>query len=220
MAGNISVLNLLENFLQRKKFTEFDFVKFEITPYRSDKAFYMESCINRCTRWLIDDIKNNRSAGNVKNTIIRGYRQFNRNDYTQEERRLIGSYLDDLSNFLNADIGFMYYYFTLDLFNAIWLSIVYIFVAPRKLVMDRFINTCTKCGSQLSTYTFQKVPDDSEKLYSIIKCLICGEYNLIEIVSGLKEMRYIWYEIEEQYSKQDFTLEQVNQRLEQIKNFR
>jgi len=72
----------------------------------------------------------------------------------------------------------------------------------------------------LLTLTFRKVPNDSEKLYSIVKCKICGEYNLIEIITGLKEMQHLHYDIEEQYSKQDFSLKQANIRLEQIKNFR
>lgn len=217
MSENNPVLNKLEIFLTKRKFTEFDFIKFEIIPYQPEKATHMENCVNQCAQWLIDDVKNNRSTRHVKSTIIRGFGQFNKKDYTEEERKLIGFYLDELSSLFNADIDFIYYYFTLNLFNAIWLSIVSLFVAPRKPIMDRFINTCTKCGSQLMTLTFQKVPDDSEKLYSIVKCKICGEYNLIEIVTGLKEMRHIYYDIEEQYSKQDFTLEQANIRLGQIK---
>ena len=213
-------LNKLEIFLTKRKFTEFDFIKFEIVPYQPNKASFMEDCVNQCTQWLIDDVKNKRSARHVKSTFIRGFGQFNRKDYTEEERQLIGFYLDELSSFLNANIDFIYFYFTLDLFNAIWLSIVSIFVAPRKTVLEKFINTCTKCGSQLLTLTFRKVPNDSEKLYSIVKCKICGEYNLIEIITGLKEMQHLHYDIEEQYSKQDFSLKQANIRLEQIKNFR
>ncbi|TAL59483.1 MAG: hypothetical protein EPN88_17245 [Bacteroidetes bacterium] len=180
----------------------------------------MESCVNQCVQWLIEDVKNNRSARQVRKTIIRGFLQFNRKDYNEEERKLIAFYLDDLSSFFGADIDFIYFYFTLNLFNAIWLSIVTRFVATPKPIMDRFINICTKCGSKLVTFTFQKVPDNSEKLYSIVKCKICGEYNLIEVVTGLKEIQHIYYDIEEQYSKQDLTLEQANRRLEQIKNFR
>jgi hypothetical protein len=220
MTEKNAVLNKLDLFLTKRKFTEFDFIKFEITPYQSEKASHMENCINLCVLWLIDDVKNNRTTRHVKSTMIKGFGLFNKKDYFVEERKLIGDYLDDLSSFFNVDIGFKYYYFTFDLFNAIWLSIVTIFVAPRKQVMDRSINTCTKCGNQLITCTFQKIPDGSEKYYSIIKCKICSEYNLIEIVSGHKEMRHLYYEIEEQYSKQDVSLEQVNLRLEQIKNFR
>ena len=220
MSENNPVLNKLEIFLTKRKFTEFDFIKFEIIPYQPKKASFMENCLNHCAQWLIDDVKNNRSAPHIKSTIIRGFGQFNRKDFTVEERRLIGFYLDELSSFFNADIDFIYFYFTLDLFNAIWLSIVSIFVAPRKPIIDRFINICTKCDSKLGTFTFQKVPSDSEKLYSIVKCKICGEYNLLEIITGLKEIRHINYDIVEQYSKQEFTLEQANIRLEQIKNFR
>lgn len=220
MSENTPVLDQLEIFLTKRKFTEFDFIRFEITPYQPEKASYMESCVNQCVQQLIEDVKNNRSARQVRKTIIMGFLQFNRKDYNEEERKLIAFYLDDLSSFFGADIDFIYYYFTLNLFNAIWLSIVSRFVAAPKPIMDRFIHTCTKCGSKLGTFTFQKVPEDSEKLYSIVKCKICGEYNLIEVVTGLKEIRHINYDIEEQYSKQDFTLEQANIRLEQIKNFR
>jgi Domain of unknown function (DUF4844) len=220
MSENNPVLNKLEIFLSKKKFAEFDFIRFEITPYQPEKASYMEGCVNQCVQWLIEDVKNNRSARQVRKTIIKGFLQFNKKDYNEEERKLIAFYLDDLSSFFDADIDFIYFYFTTNLFNAIWLSIVSRFVAAPKPIMDRFINTCTKCESKLVTFTFQKVPDDSEKLYSIVKCKICGEYNIKEVVTGLKEIRHVNYDIEEQYSKQDFTLEQANIRLEQIKNFR
>ena len=220
MSENIPVLDKLEIFLIKRKFTEFDFIRFEITPYQPEKASNMESCINQCVQRLIEDVKNNRSARQVRKTIVKGFLQFNRKDYNKEERKLIAFYLDDLSNFFDADIDFIYFYFTLNLFNAIWLSIVSRFAAAPKQIMERFINTCTKCESKLVTFTFQKVPDDSEKLYSIVKCKICGEYNLIEVVTGLKEIRHVNYDIEEQYSKQDFTLEQAKIRHEQIKNFR
>lgn len=220
MSEHNPVLNTLEIFLIKRKFTEFDFIRFEVSPYQPEKASNMERCVNQCVQWLIEDVKNDRSARQVRKTIIRGFLQFNRKDYNEEERKLIAFYLDDLSSFFDADIDFIYFYFTLNLFNAIWLSIVSRFVATPKPIMDRFIKTCTKCESKLVTFTFQKVPDDSEKLYSIVKCKICGEYNLLEVVTGFKEIRHVNYNIEEQYSKQDFTLEQANIRLEQIKNFR
>lgn len=76
---------------------------------------------------------------------------------------------------------------------------------------------CTKCKTILETYIFKKETGIPAYTWHIIACNKCGEYNLLDIEPNVKELGFGNYKWVEQIPKDQFTKEEVMDRINQLK---
>ncbi len=164
-------------------------------------------------------LKQNKSKSLIKKELNNGLSRFNKLDYDTEEKEFICDYFFDLSQILEIDfkenLNNWLYGFGLNSLMKVMAAIK----GPEK-VIETLSQNCTKCNSRIETFILQKQEDITYSCYDIVKCKLCGEYNLLDKGPGIKQFRVGNYETIEHLSKDEYTFEQAITRLEQIKYFR
>ena len=90
---------------------------------------------------------------------------------------------------------------------------------PEKIIETR-TQLCENCGASLDTFIIRKEDGIPDLSWNIVRCKNCRHYSIVSVGPNVKEMRFGDYELIEQLPKEDFTREQAEIRLEQIRHFR
>jgi hypothetical protein len=219
MSTSDQILIQLDNFRHKDKFADSEWERRGLIPSDPELCSKMEYLLNQCTDSIIDLVRNNASSHTLKRTLISGLARFNRFDYDTEEREFISDYFTDLSGILSIKINN-----NLNAFLYGWLMVAFIkihkiFTNPEKGI-DTFSQNCTKCGSNLMTSILKTEVDNPKFGFEIVRCRVCGEYNMIVKGQWVKMAGRQNFDSIEFLSQDEFTLEQAKTRLEQIKLFR
>ena len=212
-------LDKLIDFKNQDKFSINAWEKRGLNPSDSETCAILQNLFNECTDSLIVAINSDSSTRELKEILKLWLANVNRSYYDTEEREFICDYFEYLSQIVQIDFK--------ESLN-IWLHgrvlntlfKVTSFLRGQDKILETLTQDCTKCGTKLETFIMRKeigIPDHS---WFIIQCSNCEEYNLLSTRQDIKDYRFGDFTLIEQLPKSDFTEEQANTRLEQLKFFR
>lgn len=218
MTSQQNEIDQLVAFRHRDKFSDQAWNKRGLNPSGSELSLKLAELFNHCADALIQALQNNASKKQLKGTLKSHLSQFSRRDYDTEEKELICDLFYELAKIINIDFADN---LSRWLYGATLNSLLKIqAVLNPKKVLDTIKQTCPTCGGALDTFIMRKengIPDYS---WMIIQCKSCKDYSITSFGPNVKETRFGNYDLVEQLPKEQFTKEQAEMRLEQIRYFR
>ena len=213
-----SKIDQLLAFRNRDKFSDRAWNDRGLNPSSMEVSATLNQLFNNTSEELINAINDHASENDLKAILKERLNKISKNQYDTEEREFIADYFSELSKIININ-------FTDNLTRWLYGTTLYALLKIKAVLYpEKIIETqtqpCNKCGASLDTFIIRKeegIPDFSWK---IVRCKSCMEYSIIDIGPNIKEVRFGNYELIEQLPKEDFTREQAEIRLEQIRHFR
>lgn len=219
MTDKQTTLDKLNAFRKLDKFSTSAWEKRGLNPSDSEMCNRLQNLFNDCADNLIEATNSDFKPRQLKSILKSWLDSVNSSDYDTEEREFICDYFDQLSKIVSVDFK--------DNLNS-WLygkvlntlfKVTSFFKAKDKII-ETLSQDCTKCGSKLETFIMRKEEGIPDYNWTIIQCNNCNEFNLLSTGPNIKELRFGNYKSIEQLPKTEYTEEQANVRLEQIKFFR
>lgn len=219
MTDKQTTLDKLNAFRKLDKFSTSAWEKRGLNPSDSEICNKLQNLFNDCADNLIEATNSDFKPRQLKSILKSWLDSVNSSDYDTEEREFICDYFDQLSKIVSVDFK--------DNLNS-WLygkvlntlfKVTSFFKAKDKII-ETLSQDCTKCGSKLETFIMRKEEGIPDYNWTIIQCNNCNEFNLLSTGPNIKELRFGNYKSIEQLPKTEYTEEQANVRLEQIKFFR
>jgi hypothetical protein len=219
MSDKQTILDKLNAFRERDKFSTSAWEERGLNPSDSEMCNRLQNLFNDCADDLIEASNSDFKPRQLKSILKSWLDSVNSSDYDTEEREFICDYFDQLSKIVSVDFK--------DNLNS-WLygkvlntliKVTSFFKGQDKIV-ETLSKDCTQCGSKLETYITRKEEGIPDYSWTIIQCNNCNEFNLLSTGPNIKEYRFGNYKSIEQLPMTEYTEEQANARLEQIKYFR
>jgi len=219
MIDKQTTLEKLTTFRKKDKFSTSAWKERGLNPSDSEMCNRLQSLFNDCADNLIEAINSNFNPRQLKSILKNWLGSVKSSDYDTEEREFICDYFDQLSKIVSVDFkdnlnSWLYG----KLFSTLF-KLISFFKGQNKIV-ETLSQDCTQCSSKLETFITRKEEGIPDYSWTIIQCNNCNEFNLLSTGPNIKEFRFGNYKSIEQLLKTEFTEEQANVRLEQIKYFR
>lgn len=158
------------------------------------------------------------SKRQVKALFISAFGQLDKNSYDREEKALIADLFTELAAIVNVDIRYQLNRWLYDTILAILLALTRL-IRPER-VIKTLQQPCRQCGTSLETRVLRKDNDIPDYQWLVARCNHCGELNLLSLEPGIRKLQFNNYQRVDALLKTDYTREQAQIRLEQIKYFR
>lgn len=219
MTDKQTTLDKLNAFRKLDKFSTSAWEKRGLNPSDSEMCNILQNLFNDCADNLIEATNSDFKSRQLKSVLKSWLNSVNSSDYDTEEREFICDYFDQLSIIVSVDFkdnlnSWLYGKVLNTLFK------VTSFFKGQDKISETLSQDCTKCGSKLETFIIRKEEGIPDYNWTIIQCNNCNEFNLLSTGPNIKELRLGNYKSIEQLPKTEYTKEQANVRLEQIKFFR
>jgi hypothetical protein len=208
------ILSQLNEFKNKGKFIASEWGKRGLNPSDSEMCNRLESFFNHLAEILINFVNDDSPKKILKKGLKNNLSQLNREKYDTEEREFIVEYFFELSQILKIDfkeLNNWLYGFPL---NSLLKMRTILNKEPK--ILETLSQNCTKCNSSLVTYIIQKEEGLQNGTFNIVRCISCGEVNLIEIESGIKEYRFGNYDVLERINKKEINLEELKNALQKL----
>jgi RNase P subunit RPR2 len=212
-------LERLQKLRQKDKFSDSEWNKRGLNPSNGDLVYRMDTLFNECIDDLIQQYGRDSNQNQLKKRLKIGLSRFDKRKFDTEEKEFICDYFHEIANII--DIKFS------DNLNS-WLygsilgtliKVSNFFKKEQKILETKSTN-CTKCTSPLDTFILKKRSDIVHEAYNVVKCKNCDELNMLDWGKGIDSLRYGNYVVVERLNKEEYSAEQAEVRLEQIKYFR
>ncbi|MBZ4036427.1 DUF4844 domain-containing protein [Flavobacterium sp. 17A] len=209
----------LNYLLEKKKFADSEWEKRGLNPSDNELCELMESKFNECLHSLILLIENNAFQSKLKLELKRSLKSFDKSIFDTEEREFICDYFDEIAKIIETDFKNELNKW---LYGSLLNSFIKLssFIKGKEKVVDILSQECTKCHASLETFILQKEEGIPDSDFFIVRCKSCREFNLIDIGSNIKQLRFGEYELEEQLSRNQYDLDGAKIRLKQLQFFR
>ncbi|MBT9395562.1 DUF4844 domain-containing protein [Hymenobacter sp. NST-14] len=219
MTDKQTTLDKLNTFRKLDKFSTSAWEKRGLNPSDSVMCNRLQNLFNDCADNLIEATNSDFKPKQLKSILKSWLESVNSSDYDTEEREFICDYFDQLSKIVSVDFkdnlnSWLYGKVLNTLFK------VTSFFKGQDKIIETLSQDCTQCGSKLETFITRKEEGIPDYSWTIIQCNNCNEFNLLSTGPNIKELRFGNYKSIEQLPKTEYTEEQANTRLEQIKFFR
>jgi hypothetical protein len=219
MTERQTTLDKLNAFRKLDKFSTSAWEKRGLNPSDSEMCKRLQNLFNDCADNLIEATNSDFKPRQLKSILKSWLDSVNSSDYDTEEREFICDYFDQLSKIVSVDLkdnlnSWLYGKLLNTLFK------ITSFFKGQDEIVETLSQDCTQCGSILETFITRKEEGIPDYSWKIIQCNNCNEFNLLSTGPNIKEYRFGNYKSIEQLSKTEYTEEQANARLEQIKYFR
>jgi hypothetical protein len=219
MTDKQTTVDKLNAFRKLDKFSTSAWEKRGLNPSDSDMCNRLQNLFNDCADNLIEATNSDFKPRQLKSILKSWLDSVNSADYDTEEREFICDYFDQLSKIVSVDFkdnlnSWLYGKVLNTLFK------VTSFFKGQDKIVETLSQDCTQCGSKLETFITRKEEGILDYSWTIIQCNNCNEFNLLSTGPNIKEYRFGNYKSIEQLPKTEYTEEQANARLEQIKYFR
>jgi hypothetical protein len=218
MTTNQNKTDQLAAFRQRDKFSDQAWNKRGLNPSGFEISSKLTALFNQCASALIDAIEKNASDRQLKAILKSHLANFSKRDYDTEEIEFICDLFHELAQILSIDFAD-----TLNrwLYGSVMSTLLKIHATlnPQKVV-DTIKQTCPTCGGAIDTFIMKReegIPDFS---WHIVQCKNCNDYLLVSFGPNVKQAKFGNYIPIETLRKDEFTREQAEIRLEQIRYFR
>ncbi len=212
-------LDKLSAFRKRDKFSTSAWEERGLNPSDSEMCNRLQNLFNDCADNLTEAINLDFKPRQLKSILKNSLDSINSSDYDTEEREFICDCYDQLSKIVSVAFkdnlnSWLYGKVLNTLFK------VTSFFKGQDKVLEALAQDCTKCSLKLETFIIRKEQGIPDYSWIVIQCNNCNEYNLLSTGPNIKELRFGNYKSIEQLPKTEYTEEQANVRLEQIKFFR
>jgi Domain of unknown function (DUF4844) len=208
------IIEKLKILRQKDKFSDLEWEKRGLNPSPKDLAAKMDALFNNCIDDLIEQCKTDKK--DLKKVLKKGLGRFNKRDFDTEEKEFIGDYFCELGDVINVDFRNNINSWC---YGSVLNILMKIFTKSKKTI-ETLSQNCTECDSKLDTFILKRRDDINYEAYHIVKCKSCNAYNMLDNGKGISEMNYGNYQPVEYLSKDEYTKEQAEIRMEQIKFFR
>jgi hypothetical protein len=158
------------------------------------------------------------SKRQVKALFISAFGQLDKNRYDREEKEFIADLFAELAAIVNVDIRYQLNRWLYDAILAVLLALTRL-IKPERVVKT-LQQPCRQCGTSLETQVLRKDNDIPDYQWLVARCNHCGELNLLSLEPGIRKLHFNNYQRVDVLLKTDYTQEQAQIRLEQIKYFR
>jgi hypothetical protein len=214
-----TTLDKLYAFRKLEKFSNSAWEERGLYPSDSEMCNRLQSLFNDCADNLIEATNLDFKSRQLKRILKSWLNSVNSWDYDTEEREFICDYFDQLSKIVSVDFkdnlnSWLYGKVLYTLFKVIS------FFKGKDKIIETLSQECTQCSTKLETFIIRKEEGIPDYNWTIIQCNNCNEFNLLSTGPNIKELRFENYKSIEQLLKTEYTEEQANVRLEQIKFFR
>jgi len=219
MSDKQTILDKLNAFRERDKFSTSAWEERGLNPSYIEMCSTLQNLFNDCADNLIEATNSDFKSRQLKSILKRWLDSVNSSDYDTEEREFICDYFDQLSKIVSVNFrdnlnSWLYGKVLSTFFKAAS------FFKGQDKIVETLTQDCTQCGSKLETFILRKEQGIPDYSWTIIQCNNCNEFNLLSTGPNIKELRFGNYKSVEQLPKTEYTEEQANARLEQIKFFR
>lgn len=219
MTDKQTTLDKLNAFIKLDKFSSSAWEQRGLNPSDNEMCNRLQNLFNDCADNLIEATNSDFKPRQLKSILKSWLDSVNSSDYDTEEREFICDYFDQLSKIVSVDFkdnlnSWLYGKVLNTLFK------VTSFFKGQDKIVETLSQDCTQCGSKLETFITRKEEGIPDYSWKIIQCNNCNEFNLLSTGPNIKEYRFGNYKSIEQLPKTEYTEEQANARLEQIKYFR
>lgn len=218
MTSNKDITNELKKLRQKDKFADSAWEKRGLIPSSNELSVMLNASIDSCLDTLILHTEAEKSKEVLKKTLIGGLKNINKSSLDTEEKEFVADYFFQISRIVEVDFQTQLSNW---LYGRLLTSLMKLknIINPEK-VIDTLKQHCTKCDAALETFVLKKEEGIPDYPWSIVQCNQCKEYNLLSYGPNIKSMRKGEYEYIEKLSKDEYTLEQAQTRLQQIRYFR
>jgi hypothetical protein len=212
------IIDSLTAFIKRDKFSTDEWDERGLNQSDNKMCEYLQATFNDIAEELKSAIIADKKSPSLKSILKNGLKRFSKNHYDTEEREFISDTFNMLSKIVDVDLA--------STLNK-W---VYGFLLSSLFKMGQILNNekiiytlqqpCVKCETELETQikkVQEGIPDTN---WFIVKCNKCGELNLLTLEPNIKELKFGNYELVENLFKEDYTYDQAQTRLDQIKLYR
>ena len=211
--------NELQKFLKKDKFSNSEWEDRGLNPSSFELCKKMNELLNNCCQKLVKLSENGATNKDFKKELKNGLSGFNKAEYDTEEKEFICDYFLELSQIVDVNLkDELNKWLYGSLLNGM-MKVASIFKGSPK-VIETLSQDCTNCNAKLETFITKKVEGIPDFAYDIVKCNSCGEFNMIDKGPNIHSLTFGEYQLVEQLQKTEYTEEQANIRLEQIKHWR
>lgn len=201
------------------KFSDSAWEQRGLNPSNIEICNQLQNLFDDCADNLIEATNSDFKPRQLKRILKSWLACVNRYQYDTEEREFICHYFDQLSKIVSVDFkdnlnSWLYGNVINTLFKMTS------FFKRKVKIVETLTQNCTQCGSKLETFILRREQGILDHSWKIIQCNNCNEFNLLWTVPNIKELRLGNFKLVEQLPKTEYTEEQANTRLEQIKYFR
>lgn len=187
-----------------------------LNPSDDDVIKYMNDRLNLCLAEIILELcKHTTKEKRIKSILVTGLKRFKRIDLDTEEAEFVADYFDLISKIIGIKVSNEIMKWLYGPFVFYFLKVAHFFKKESKIVYQKQ-QPCSKCGNVI-VFTVKKESSEGAGKWIIGKCTNCQEYNLIESFTNSISVTYTNFYPEEYLSKQEYSSENANQRLEQKK---
>ncbi|MEZ4936898.1 MAG: DUF4844 domain-containing protein [Crocinitomicaceae bacterium] len=224
MTNKEKILLQLNNFKKREKFSRDGWEARGLNPSAQEMSDQLEKLFNNCTEELIQEVENDASSRKLKGVLKSWLGSLNSFNYDTEEREFIAETFYELANIVSVNISsnlnnWMYGKGIMSL-----LKIASFLKGKNKeeeeVILETLSQDCPKCGVKLETFVLEKEEGVQDDTFKIIQCNRCAEYSLLSLEPNIKQIRFGDYKLVEQLKKDEFSEEEAQERLEQIRYYR
>lgn len=215
------LITALSNFKERGKFSYSAYRDRGLNPSDDEVRDGLERFFNHFADQLMAAARQDATEKEYKKLLKDALKMLNKNVFDTEDREFICDTFYELAGIVRVDLKeelnrWLYGSFLITLMKVV----DFIKGKKEERILEVRSQTCTGCGQSLEALVLEKrqgVPDTD---WWIIQCNSCKEYNLFSIGPDVKELRCNGFHQVESLPRHEFTEEQANIRLEQIKYFR
>lgn len=215
MQTNQDTIIHLTLFLKRDKFAPIVWRVRGITPSNQMVAPLLTSLFNNCAQSLLIGVEKNYHPRQLKSMLRFSLASINRGDFDFAERTFIADLYSELSEIVKINFRHTLHIFRHGPFLG---TLMYIkpMLRPTRIILQY----CDDCKSKLETLVLREDKKEPDYGWNVIQCSHCGEFNLLHLGSGVKAVRFGRYKSIEHLNKQDYTAQEAEHRLEQIRYYR
>lgn len=219
MADQQSIIHKLSALKDKDTFSDKEWQNRGLNPSSSAISSLLNSVFTNMLDQLINALHNGKSKRSLRAILSNTLSTFNTRHYDTEEKEFIGGTFITISKILDINFSnnlnrWMY--------GPVLGTLINLSGALRGAgkIVETLSQECVKCKCVLETYITAKekgIPDHS---FQVIRCNECKEYNLLDKGPDIKGVRFGNYTPVEQLLKEEYTKEQAEIRVEQIRIFR
>ncbi len=218
MSPEQSKLEQLKAFMQRDKFSDQAWNNRGLNPSDPEISSTLKLLLDECAGSLIEAINTNANDKQIKTILKSHLSNINKQEYDTEEKEFICDLFNELTQIINID-------FKDNLNKWLYGSAISTLLKLQstlnpKRVLETIHQTCPTCNAAIDTFIMRKEEGIPDYSWIIVQCDNCKDYTIISYGPNIKETKSGNYKLIEQLPKDQFTQEQAEIRLEQIRYFR
>lgn len=210
---NVEIVKLVI-FKRRDKFSAEAWSARGLNPSDENVCRRLEIFFNRIANKLIKNIEEGGTVEQNKNLLKQHLFALDSSGYDTEEKEFICDLFFELSTVLKVQ-------FEREVQKWLYDNELYSYREPlpgKQAILETYSQNCEVCDNKLESFVIDKEESIPAMDWLIVRCKSCKGYNIINLSSGIKQLKFGDYIVVEQLPKSKFTVDAIRERMEQLKN--